>query len=218
MQWLLETGRLADGRKSAVAGHHKAVPRAHDAQYALGLGKTANARKLLQLRRAFVHQRMLGKLWCLGPARIHGKLAWRAALPAVLLLTSLGLKSPGLGHGQLAILISVCGGKAFQPVSQLFLSRLLCLERPCDKQAQQKEVNRFHILSDLFSSKFRMSHDCVDSGAKRAILFGGRFENRINVRAVSPSNFSTMGIADEFADDALKDAFLVSHQCSLERW
>jgi len=93
---------------------------------------------------------MLGKLWCLGPTRIHGKLAWRAALPAVLLLTSLGLKSPGLGHGQLAILISVCGRKAFQPVSQLFLSRLLCLERPSDKQAQQKEANGFHIGSDLF--------------------------------------------------------------------
>jgi len=95
---------------------------------------------------------MPGKLWCLGPAGIHGKLAWRAALPAVLLLTSLGLKSPGLGHGQFAILIGVRGGKAFQPVSQLFLSRLLCMERPSDKQAQQKEANGFHIGSGLFMS------------------------------------------------------------------
>jgi len=62
-----------------------------------------------------------------------------------------------------------------------------------------------------------MGHDGVDGGAKREILIGDRFENSIDMRSVGAGNFAAMGVADEFPDDTLEDAFLVGHQDGLER-
>ncbi len=57
----------------------------------------------------------------------------------------------------------------------------------------------------------------MDGGTKREVLVGGGLEHSINVRAISSGHFATMGVADEFANDALKDAFLVGHQRGFER-
>lgn len=61
-----------------------------------------------------------------------------------------------------------------------------------------------------------MGRDGVDGGAKRVILLSDRLEDGVDMRAVGPGDFATMGIADEFPDDALEDAFLVGHQSGLE--
>ena len=48
-------------------------------------------------------------------------------------------------------------------------------------------------------------------------LLSNRLEDGVDMRTVGPGDFATMGVADEFPDDALEDAFLVGHQGGLER-
>ena len=126
----------------------------------------------------------------------------RTALPPLLTL-NLITECLCLLEAQLAVLISVCGRKAFQQVSQLFFSGLLCFKRTSDKQAKNNAVDRFHMGCDLFPAKFRMRHDGVNGGTERIVLFGRRLEDCINIRAVSAGDFAAMGIADKFANDAL---------------
>ena len=45
----------------------------------------------------------------------------------------------------------------------------------------------------------------------------GDLVNGINVWPISEGDFAAVGVADELADDALEDAFLVGHQGGLER-
>ena len=57
-----------------------------------------------------------------------------------------------------------------------------------------------------------MGHDGVNGSAKRKILPGNRLVDCIEVGAVGQSDLTTMGVADEFAQDAIEDAFLVGHE------
>ena len=58
----------------------------------------------------------------------------------------------------------------------------------------------------LLPPKLGVGDDGVDGGSKREVLVGGGLEHRINVRAISSGDFTAMGVADEFTNDALEDA------------
>ena len=61
-----------------------------------------------------------------------------------------------------------------------------------------------------------MGHDGVDGGAKGVVLFLSGLQDSVDIGAIGQSDFTTMGVAEEFADDALNDAFLVGHEGGLE--
>ena len=45
----------------------------------------------------------------------------------------------------------------------------------------------------------------------------GSLKNSVDIRAIGAGDFTAMGVADEFADYALENAFLVGHEGGLER-
>ena len=75
----------------------------------------------------------------------------------------------------------------------------------------------WEFIKPLFPTESRVCHDGVDGGAKRGILLSNRLEDGVDMRTVSPGDFATMRVADEFPDDALENAFPVGHQGGLER-
>ena len=56
-----------------------------------------------------------------------------------------------------------------------------------------------------------MRDDSVNGAPKRVVLLGGRFEDRIDVRAIGTGDFVAVSVADEFSNDALENEFLIGH-------
>ena len=70
-------------------------------------------------------------------------------------------------------------------------------------------------FSQLFFAEGRMRHDGMNSGTKREILLSDRLVDLFDMGPVGQGHFTAMGVADEFAEDALEDALLVSHEGGL---
>ena len=62
-----------------------------------------------------------------------------------------------------------------------------------------------------------MGHDSVNGGPKGVVLFLSGLKNSVDIRPIGTCNLAAMGVADEFTNDTLDDAFLVSHEGCLER-
>ena len=56
-----------------------------------------------------------------------------------------------------------------------------------------------------------MGHDGFNGGSQRVVAGFGGLVNGIDVWPISERDFATVGVADEFADDAVEDLFLVGH-------
>ena len=75
---------------------------------------------------------------------------------------------------------------------------------------------KLHEENILFPAKLRVYDDSVNGSPKGVVLFLGSLKNSVDIRAIGAGDFTAMGVADEFTNDALEDAFLVSHEGCLE--
>ena len=76
---------------------------------------------------------------------------------------------------------------------------------------------KLHEENILFPAKLRVYDDSVNGSPKGVVLFLGSLKNSVDIRAIGAGDFTAMGVADEFTNDALEDAFLVGHQGGFAR-